>query len=57
MLTLFVAFSLLVGGLFAGELVRGQCRRMLSRPHPSVFPVSVAPRPDVVTPTERVARA
>lgn len=57
MLTLFVAFALLVGGLFAGELVRGQCRRMLSRPHPSVFTVSVAPRADAVAATEQVARA
>ena len=57
MLTLFVAFALLVGGLFAGELVRGQCRRMLSRPHPSVFSVSVAARGEAVAATEQAVQA
>jgi hypothetical protein len=43
MLTVLVVLALLVGGVCAGEFVRGQCRRMLSRPHPSVAGASSGP--------------
>ena len=42
MLTVFFVVALLVGGVCAGEFVRGQCRRMLSRPHPSVLAAPAA---------------
>jgi hypothetical protein len=57
MLTLFVVVALLVGGVFAGEFVRGQCRRMLSRPHPSVLAVRLATQSDAVAGGDQVARA
>jgi hypothetical protein len=51
MLTVFVVLALVVGTIFAGELVRGQCSRMLRRPHPSVMPVTLP------SPAESVATA
>jgi hypothetical protein len=52
MLTVLVVLALLVGGVCAGEFVRGQCRRMLSRPHPSVSAAALAPSGPAVTADE-----
>jgi hypothetical protein len=57
MLTLFVVVALMVGAAIAGELVRGQCRRMLSRPHPSVLAVQMASAAEAGGASERAVSA
>jgi hypothetical protein len=57
MLTVFLVVALLAGTVFAGELVRGQCRRMLRRPHPSIASVGLASSADSVATAESTATA
>jgi hypothetical protein len=58
MLTVFVVVALLAGAVFAGELVRGQCARMLRRPHPSVNSVRLpSSSAETVVTADNTARA
>jgi hypothetical protein len=49
-----VILALLVGGVCAGEFVRGQCRRMLSRPHPSIAAAALAPSQQAIAADDAV---